>query len=134
VNGEAALPALLARYPPEVGAAALAVRAVILEVLPQAREQVDPADHLIGFGIPDPRTGRVAWDVVAVVLHRDHVNLQLGNGATLVDPAGLLQRSGKRARHVACRSAADAARPPMRDLIRAQAMLRGLLPVAPDDH
>jgi hypothetical protein len=38
--------------------------------------------------------------VCALVTHRDHVNLQLWNGASLRDPKGLLEGEGKGMRHV----------------------------------
>jgi hypothetical protein len=51
--------------------------------------------------------------------HRAHVNLQLANGALIEDPAGLVEGTGKRVRHVKLRSVADVERPELRGLLEA---------------
>jgi hypothetical protein len=62
--------------------------------------------------------------VKALVVHRAHVNVQLADGAFLDDPAGILEGTGKRARHVKCRSPDDARRPALRALLVAQVAFR----------
>lgn len=46
-------------------------------------------------------------NLIAIVAHRKHVNLQLWNGAALKDPKGLLEGAGKTMRHVKVASTAD---------------------------
>lgn len=82
-----ALDRLLAGYPGEVAETARALRALIHRTLPVAEERVDAADHLIGFAFADPDGGKPAWDVLAVVPHSWHVNVQFGNGWTSRTPA-----------------------------------------------
>ncbi len=92
------------------------LRALILAELPEVDEQVDFGNRLIAFG----RTMRMRDLLFAIIPHREHVNLQLADGAELPDPAGIVEGTGKRIRHVKCRSVADVERPAVRELIQAQ--------------
>jgi hypothetical protein len=56
--------------------------------------------------------------LVAIAGFRDHVNVNFGHGASLRDPNGLLQGTGKSIRHVKLRSVADARSDALRDLVR----------------
>jgi len=38
--------------------------------------------------------------VCAIVIHKDHVNLQFARGTELEDPEGILEGTGKKIRHV----------------------------------
>ena len=49
--------------------------------------------------------------------HARHVNLQLAEGALLDDPAGLVEGTGKRIRHVKLRTVDDVDRPAVRALL-----------------
>jgi hypothetical protein len=107
---------LLERTTPEVRPIVERLRALMAEVLPEATETVDLPDNLLAYG-----TGRKLRDlVVGIIPHAAHVNVQLADAVDLADPAGLLEGTGKRIRHVKNRSLADAERPALRDLIRAQ--------------
>jgi hypothetical protein len=55
---------------------------------------------------------------VAIVMHRDHANLQVFNGALLVDRFPELEGTGKGMRHVKLRDPRDADRPAVKRLIR----------------
>lgn len=61
---------------------------------------------------------------IAIMPHRAHVNVQFADGATLSDPTGIMEGTGKRIRHVKCRSVDDGRRPALRDLLNAQAQSR----------
>jgi hypothetical protein len=61
---------------------------------------------------------------VALIPHAAHVNVQLADGAVLDDPAGIVEGTGKRIRHVKCRSVEDVARPALRQLLAQQAARR----------
>ena len=110
---------LLIRHTPIVREIAARVRRLILEAMPGAVEQVDPPDGLIAYGT-GPRLGE---QVLAIAPHANHVNLQFADGVDLADPAGLLEGTGKRVRHVKSRTLEDAERPALGELI-AQAVAR----------
>jgi hypothetical protein len=60
----------------------------------------------------------------AIIPHKAYVNLQLVDGVDLPNPDGRIEGTGKRARHVKVRSAADAAAPWLRAAIAAQLAYR----------
>lgn len=118
---EAQIERILAPTAPEVREIALAVRDLVRELMPGAVEQVDVGDGLIAVG-----TGLGMRELVfAIIPHRAHVNLQLADGTELPDPSGIVDGTGKRIRHVTCRSLADVARPALRAIVAAQVALRG---------
>jgi len=71
-------------------------RGLILSVRPNAIEQFDSADHLIGYGYTTSYRGMVC----AIVIFKTYLNLMLARGASLPDPEGLLIGTGKTARHI----------------------------------
>ncbi len=107
---------LLAPHSADVDAAARALRATIEAEQPDVVEAVDFGNRLIAFGW----SMRMRDLLFAVIPHSGHVNLQLADGAMLPDPAGIVEGTGKRIRHVKVRSVEGASAPPVRDLIRAQ--------------
>src|SRR2546427_3967509 len=111
------------QHTPIVREIAARVRTLILESMPGAVEQVDPPDGLIAYGT-GPRLGE---QVLAIVPHTSHVNLQFADGVDLADPDGLLEGTGRRVRHVKSRTLEDAERPALGDLI-AQAVARPYAP------
>ena len=52
------------------------------------------------------------------------MNVQLADGAQLPDPDGIVEGTGKRIRHVKCRTLDDVARPALRALLVEQAERR----------
>ena len=95
------------------------------EAMPTATEQLDLPDHLLAFGFGSPGEGvRMRGLAVALIPHAAHVNVQLADGALLDDPTGIVEGTGKRIRHVKCRSLDDVARPALRDLLVQQAARR----------
>src|SRR5207244_5688119 len=95
--------AFLASYSPEVRSLALKARGLILEVIPDAIEQVDPPSKIIAYGF-----GRKMADIICVIApYTSHVNLMFSRGTQLSDPEGLLEGTGEMARHVKIRTAAD---------------------------
>jgi hypothetical protein len=110
----------LANTADEVRLVALRARDVIFEETPAARELVDLGDGLLAFGPSDVGQGiRMRDLVVGLIPHGRWVNAQFANAVDLPDPAGLLEGTGKRIRHVKLRSVADAERPEFRELLRA---------------
>jgi hypothetical protein len=111
---------LLGEHPPELQAIERALRATIRTAFPEAIEQVDFANKLIAFG----RSMKIRGLLFAIIAHKAHVNLQLADGALLPDPAGLIEGTGKRIRHVKIRSVEAAASPEVRAIIAAQLAAR----------
>ncbi len=101
-----------------------ALRALAREVMPDAQEQLDLPDRVLAFGFGPPGGVRMRGFAVGLIPHTAHVNVQLADGALLADPAAIVEGTGKRIRHVKCRSLEDVARPALRGLIEEQAALR----------
>lgn len=112
---EVTLDDFLSPYAPPVRELTLAARAVILRAFPDALELVDAPSKIIAYG-----RGRKYADLVcALAPFTSHVNLMFARGASLPDPAGLLQGTGKRARHVKLTSPADLEQPALLALLEA---------------
>jgi hypothetical protein len=62
--------------------------------------------------------------VAALVPQRSYVNLEFGDGVDLPDPAGRLEGTGKRLRHVKIRRDEDVRDPDVRALLTAQSRRR----------
>jgi len=104
---------LLASQSPATGALGESLVALILDMYPDAVTTVDGGD--IGFGATTGYKGLV----FTVSPHARHVTLGLAGGASLPDPAGLLEGTGKVHRHLKLRQPADLDRPELRDLMAA---------------
>jgi hypothetical protein len=112
---EEAISEFLAPYSSEVRDLAWRVRAAVLAVLPHAVEKVDVPRKLIGYSL-----GPKMADVVYVIMPlKAAVNLGFSRGAALLDPAGLLEGTGKSARHLKITTAADIENPAVRTLLEA---------------
>ncbi len=110
---------LLASQTPEVQASAQALEAVIRNLLPDVVVEFDPGNSLLAFG----RSMKMRDLLFALIPHAGWVNLQLADGALLANPDGLIEGTGKRIRHVKVRSAAAAADPRVRSIVRSQVAL-----------
>lgn len=102
---------LLSEHEPGVAALARSLYELILAVYPDATISVDGGD--IGFGSGTGYQGLV----FVVTPYSSHVNLGVFGGASLPDPAGLMEGSGKLHRHVKVRQDADVQRPELRELM-----------------
>jgi hypothetical protein len=107
---------VMAGHRPDVVAAARAVQTVIVEEVPEVVVRFDRGDGLLAFGT----SGAMRDLLFALIPHAGWLNLQLADGATLPDPEGLVEGTGKRIRHVKLRSAEAASRPAVRALVREQ--------------
>ena len=105
----------LASYTPEVRSIALKARALILEMIPEAIEQIDIPAKMLGYGYERTYTGSIC----AIALQKSYVNLMFGRGTELPDPTGLLEGTGKKARHVKLRTPEAVDNPAVRSLIEA---------------
>jgi hypothetical protein len=105
---------------PAVADIARAVRLTVLEGFPEAIEWFDPGNGLLAIG-----SRRAMRDLLfAIIPHKAHVNLQLADGAELLDLDGRIEGTGKRIRHVKVRSVEEAAAPWVRAVISAEIAYR----------
>lgn len=111
---------LLARYPSDVQALARSARQQILELLPEAEESVDTRSGVIGFG-DGPGYKHL---ICTLIMSKSGVKLGIVGGASLPDPHGLLEGSGRVHRYMALKIAADLRRPGMKKLVEAAARMR----------
>jgi hypothetical protein len=101
---------------PVVADVARGLREVVVQRFPEAIEQIDLRDRIAAYGV----TERMRDIAVAIAPHAQHVNLQLADGIDLPDPEGIVEGTGKRIRHVKCRSVDDVERPALLALIDEQ--------------
>jgi hypothetical protein len=112
------LDGLLAGFDPQVQAITRRLFALVLEVLPAAVRHRDGGD--LGFGGPG-YTGGYRGLVFVVTPLRSAVRLGIAGGASLPDPAGLMQGAGKVHRHIRLTSEADVDRPELEALMESAA-------------
>jgi hypothetical protein len=109
--------ALLAERDPAVAKLALALRALILERAPAARETVYDAGYTVAVHFSLTDRWQDAFCYVAV--YSRHVNLGFNRGAELPDPGRRLRGTGKRMRHLKVRTEDDLREQFLRDLVDA---------------
>jgi len=100
-------------FSPEVQAIAGVARTHIRSLVPEAQEKLTKGYKSIGFGAGT----KMREQFVALVLHKAHVNLQFFDGVELSDPAGLLEGTGKRMRHIKLREPEAIQQEPVEALI-----------------
>jgi hypothetical protein len=101
----------LKAYPAEVRELALGARELVLRVVPDAEEKVHRPWKTIAYGL--------SKKFCAISPYRSWVNVHFHQGASLPDPAGLLEGTGKSARHVKIASPSDLQRRALVRLVRA---------------
>ena len=68
----------------------------------------------IGYGASD----QLRDGIFHIAVYSNHVNLGFNDGASLDDPKGILQGSGKVIRHITMKASEDLERPELRAYIR----------------
>jgi len=96
---------------------ALALRDFILEAAPEVTESA--AFHSFCYHVPGRPYGVIGGHVCGIGVRGDHVELGFIHGASLPDPDGLLQGTGKAKRHIVIRDRKDFRRRAVKRLIRA---------------
>jgi len=119
---KASLEEFLISYNPEIRQLVLKTRALVLDVIPQAIEQVDPPSKIIAYGFGS----KYADLICAIAPYKTYINLIFSQGTQLPDPQGLLTGTGKRARHVKIMTARDIERLGFRALLEAALALTTL--------
>jgi hypothetical protein len=104
-------------YKPEVRNLALQLRDLIYEVDADVIEQIDKPAHLLAYGYAKTYTHLMC----VIILYKDYVNLGFPRGIDLPDPEGLLEGTGKRARHVKITDLEQIEAPEVAALIQASA-------------
>jgi hypothetical protein len=90
------------------------LREIVVDVDPDAVEVVRLGDRAATYGV-GPK--KMSEGYAYILPHGKWVNLGFYQGATLPDPTGIMEGTGKKLRHVKVRSAEDAERPEVRRLI-----------------
>lgn len=90
------------------------LRALILKVHPDACEVVRLGDRAATYGV-GPK--KMSEGYAYIMPHTAWVNLGFYKGADLPDPAGVLEGTGAKLRHVKIRSLEDVDRAPIRALL-----------------
>jgi hypothetical protein len=100
---------------PELSPICESIRRVIVSLHKDAVEVVWPRQKIASFGV-GPKKMTEHYAHIAVL--GSHVNLGFYRGASLTDPSGLLEGTGKNLRHVKLRDIASAKRPAITALLR----------------
>jgi hypothetical protein len=109
----AEIQAFLSAYDPNVQAIALQARALVLQIVPDAVEQIDLPAKMLAYGYQ-----ATYKDLICVISpQKTYVNLGFPHGTDLPDPAQLLVGTGKRARHVKLAEAKQVSAPELRALL-----------------
>ncbi len=109
------LDAFLAMYSREAREMALCIRTLVLEVFPNAVEQIDPKSSIIAYSYYRKSYKGL---VFAIAPHMKHVNLMFSKGTQVPDPTNLLVGTGKQARHVKIKSEEQTQNPALRNLLQ----------------
>jgi hypothetical protein len=110
---------LLVTNKPEAQALALELRKLIRHLLPKAKEKIYP-----GWGVADYGFAETGRGFLSIGPQKSYVNLYFMDGSELADPAGLLEGSGKRMRHVKIRKPEDLKNRALHTLVRQAARLK----------
>lgn len=106
---------ILVTAPPELRPVCDSLRRVIVSLHKDFVEVVWPRQKIASFGVgPKKMTEHYAY----IMVLGSHVNLGFYHGASLSDPSGLLEGTGKKLRHVKIRDVATARRPAVTALLR----------------
>jgi hypothetical protein len=107
---------LLSRFDLSVGELALALRQMLLEEVPAAKEKLfDGYALAMSYSFTDRWTDGFCH----IAVYTRHVNLGFNRGAELDDPEGVLVGDGKIIRHIKIHNAEDLRSPHLRRFVRA---------------
>jgi hypothetical protein len=116
-HAENQLAGFIAKFDPKMQARIRAVRRAVRRLLPTANELV--WDNYNFFVIGYSATERPSDSVVSIAAGSNGVGLSFYRGATLPDPAGILQGEGKQNRFIRLESAKTLDRSEVRALVAA---------------
>ncbi len=104
---------LLVTNTPEAQALALDLRRLVRRLVPKAQEKI-----YWGWGVADYGFGGSGRGFMTIGPQKTYVHLYFMDGVELEDPAGLLEGSGKRLRHVKLRKPEDLKKRALHTLVR----------------
>lgn len=105
---------LMDKAVPEMRPIAQRLREIVIQVDPHTVEVVRLGDNAATYGV-GPK--KMSEGYAYIMPFKNWVNLGFYQGADLPDPAGMLEGSGKKLRHIKVRSVEDAEKPELRTLI-----------------
>jgi hypothetical protein len=105
---------LMAITVPEIRPIAERLREIVRQVDPETVEVVRLGDRAATYGV-GPK--KMSESYAYILPYKKWVNLGFYKGVDLPDPAGLMEGTGKKLRHVKVGSLEDAERPEVRTLI-----------------
>ena len=108
------LDSFLSLYSREAREIALCLRETLLEIFPNAKEQIDLQSGIIAYGYDSTYKGLV----FAIAPHMKHVSLMISRGTSISDPDRLLAGTGKQARHIKFKSQEETENPALRRLLK----------------
>lgn len=103
-------------YDPAIRNLALRLRSLVLKEMGPCHESIYDAYSAVAMGYGP--SGRFNDGICHIAVYSKHVNLGFNRGASLEDPKGILQGSGKQIRHITVKTPADLARPELRSYLR----------------
>jgi hypothetical protein len=109
----------LANYGPEVRKPSLKLRDLVLKLVPDANETVHTGWGNIQYNF----TNKMKSHFCAIGPLKDRVDFFFLRATDLQDPAGLLEGTGKKLRHVKVKSLSEVDNPALSELILAAANL-----------
>ena len=106
---------VLGAFPSDVQSLAREARGLLLKLLPDAEETVDPTAAVLSYGYGSGYRGMIC----TVLLSKSGVKIGFVNGAELADPNRLLEGSGKKHKYIQLHTASDLSRSGITQLIEA---------------
>lgn len=97
----------------EVQELVLKARALILSVMPETIEQLDPSIPMLAYGTDRTYKGLIC----SITIFKAYINIMLAQGVNLPDPEKLLKGTGKKARHIRIEKPGDLEVPGVRELL-----------------
>ncbi len=116
---------LLTTNPPEAQELARELQRLIQRLVPKAQEKI-----YRGWGVADYTFGEPGRGFLTIGPQKRYVNLYFMDGVDLDDPAGLLEGTGKRLRHIKIRKPEDLKKRSLHALVRQAAKRQQATPSA----
>ena len=110
---------LLDGFDPEVRRLALSLRDRVRDLVPEAQEKVMGGYKSINYSLGSSMRDQFA----AIVLHKEHINLQFPRGVDLPDSGRMLEGTGKAMRHVKIRTDETIRSDEVKELVQSAATL-----------
>ena len=127
-SAEVELAGFLDKFTPEIATSAKSILAAMRARLPGAVQLVYDNYNALAIGFGPSR--RASEAVFSIAVYPRWVSLFFLQGASLADPAGLLQGSGNVVRHIVLAGAEDLDKPDVVDLMQ-RAMRAASVPIDP---